>query len=321
MPFPSLSGEQHEPVMEEVSGVTEFQDLRLVLIGNTGVGKSASGNTILGRKQFLSKLCSNSVTLKCQYGCTDFVDDDDPKRMRSVTVIDMPGFGDTRLSREEIFTECAKCMSVCAPGPHAFLLVVPIGRYTDNKDQAVIHLAKIFGHDAVKHHTVVLFTRGDHLDDMEFEEYLKDSPPGLQDLIDKCGGRYQVFDNKNASNVAQVKELIMKVHKMVKQSKTGFYTNAMFEEAEAAIREEQRRMEMESSKKTREEASSSPNVLERLKTLFTASLGVAIGAAFGIAAVASAPATAAVATVGGLIGAAVGLQDSSLKKGVCDTSE
>ncbi|XP_077413420.1 uncharacterized protein LOC144043547 [Vanacampus margaritifer] len=336
MSFPSLSGEQHEPVMEEVLGVTEFQDLRLVVIGNTGAGKSASANKILRRRQFLSKPGANSVTRKCQYGSTDFVEDDDPKRMRSVTVVDMPGFGDTRLSKEEIHTEIAKCLSVSAPGPHAFLLVVPIGRYTDNEDQAVINLANIFGDDAVKHHTVVVFTRGDDLEDMEFEEYLKDSPPGLQDLIDKCGGRYQVFDNKNGSNVAQVKELIMKVDKMVKQSKTGFYTNAMFEEAEAAIREEQRRMEMEletdkkekkhnsqwprkrklqreekkrkrressrDSKKTREEAFFSPKVLERLKCMVAAGLvGLAVGVAFGIAVPLAAASSAS------LVGKVVGL--------------
>ncbi|XP_077357704.1 uncharacterized protein LOC144004418 [Festucalex cinctus] len=247
MSFPSLSGEQDDPVdMEEVLGVTELQDLRLVVIGNTGTGKSASANKILGRRQFLSKLSATSVTRKCQYGSTDLVEDDDQKRMRSITVVDMPGFGDTHLSKEEIHTEIAKCLSVSAPGPHAFLLVVPIGpRYTDHEKQAVTNLANIFGGDAVKHHTVVLFTRGDDLEDMEIEEYLKESPAGLKELIDMCGGRYQVFDNKNARNVAQVKELVTKVDRMVKQSKTGFYTNAMFEEAEAAIREEQRRMMLE----------------------------------------------------------------------------
>jgi len=51
-----------------------------------------------------------------------------------------------------------------------------------------------------------------------------------------------VLNNRDPSNSAQVKELLLKVGNMGMQTKEGFYTNNMFLEAEAAIREEQTRM-------------------------------------------------------------------------------
>ncbi|KAM7399398.1 hypothetical protein PAMP_018671 [Pampus punctatissimus] len=219
------------------------QEIRIILIGKTGNGKSASGNNILNREAFISLFSANAVTSECEKASGSVAG-------HRIAVIDTPGIYDTRYKECEVIRRLKMCISLSAPGPHVFLIVIKLGRFTEEEQKTVQLLQKVFG-DKVANYSLVLFTNGDQLPQTGIVDFISRCSK-LGDLIAKCNGRYHVFNNK-VPNGSQVPQLLDKIKRMVRDNGGTFYTNGLFQEAEKAIQEKAEEiMKANAEKKHRE---------------------------------------------------------------------
>ncbi|XP_051767629.1 GTPase IMAP family member 8-like [Ctenopharyngodon idella] len=100
---------------------------------------------------------------------------------------------------------------LCLPGPHVFLLVINLSLpFTEENRLSIEKHLSLFG-ERIWRHTIVLFTRADSLKDRNIEQHIKNQD--LQQIIQRCGERYHIFDFKNKS--AGVQELLDKIDDVV----------------------------------------------------------------------------------------------------------
>ncbi|KAM9844246.1 GTPase IMAP family member 7 isoform 2-T2 [Aulostomus maculatus] len=217
-----------------MSAVTRPQtELRLVVLGRVGSGRRTVALSILGLQDSLQ--------------CTD--KDDESSREctklrgeaagRQVVVVSSPDWFSSDCNPEERKRQISSVISLSSPGPHAFLLCVPINQPTDGEAKALDVMEEIFGPSAVSRNTILLFTHLEELaEDEQLEDYLITWRKDLQAMLERCSGRYHTLETWSGDPVESeaVKEMLEKVEQAVKERGMQHFSCPLYQEAEERLR-------------------------------------------------------------------------------------
>lgn len=117
LPFPFSAMSEH--LGGSYNG-SSAPDLRLVLLGNLGCGKTSSADTILGQSPIFS---TASRTCQLRQGFSEG---------RNLTLVEAPRWYWSGGKMEaSVKSETERAMTLVTPGAHGILLLVPVSQFTE----------------------------------------------------------------------------------------------------------------------------------------------------------------------------------------------
>lgn len=149
-----------------------------------------------------------------------------------MVVVDTPGYFDTKRTNKVTSKVISNGVKMLRPGFHAIVLVMGLGRFTDEEKKVAREIQKILNVNA-RDYMILLFTRKADLKGRPLQSFLATGDKELNDLVEQCGHRCIAFNNNATGKERQdqVAELLAIVDRMtVHNSVKPLYTPAMFEE-------------------------------------------------------------------------------------------
>ncbi|KAL1281290.1 hypothetical protein QQF64_000093 [Cirrhinus molitorella] len=226
----------------------DSHDLRIVLLGVSGAGKSTTANAILGREVFKESRTRESEIQTIR------VED------RNISIIDTPGFFTTHLTDEEMKKQMMKSLYFSHPGPHVFLLVINLETFREEQRNIVEQIQKNFGVEALNF-TMVLFVGREKVSRRVFNQIIESEE--TQKILNYFEGRFHVINSKNECDSSQITKLLKCIDEMVKNNEEQHYSNEIYLKKMRKLREEERMKQVEQRLKEEEAIMTQEQVWKR----------------------------------------------------------
>ncbi len=178
-----------------------LQDLRIVLLGVSGAGKSAIANAILGRDALKESKTTESEKQ------TGRIED------RNISIIDTPEFFNSQLTYEELQEQMMKSLSLS------------LENFEEYERNLLDQIQDNFGAQMFKF-TLVLFTGREKMSRKEWMLFILDTK--FQELVSHFRDNYHAINSKNAMNQTYITELLHKIDETVKQNNHQHYVNEIY---------------------------------------------------------------------------------------------
>lgn len=214
--------------------LTRKPTITLALTGKIGNGKSACGNSILGRNEFKTNDNVQASTLMTKIGWAK-------RDIMKVKVVDTPGLMDPDPSQEleNINVQLHEVMSVCPEGIHALCLVLKYGnRFTDEEKKSVKKIKEIFGENFIRKHGIIIMTGGDTFDlnredgaedSSTFEQWCERQKGEFQEIIKECNNRIVLFYNRGRQYETEKERAVAQLLNLADEiGRNGLYTSDKF---------------------------------------------------------------------------------------------